>query len=826
MRSALWGLYQLATAAALLVAGPFFLARRGSHYLPTLQGRLGREPGGRGARGALWLHAVSVGEVGVAATLAKALPADLPLLVTTVTPTGQERARAAFAGRAEVAYLPFDLGFAVQRFFRRYEPSALILVEGDYWPLLLREARRRGLPVAVVNGRVGDRSFRRMRRLRAFLGPLFGAVSRFGVQTAGDRDRLVELGIDAGRIAVTGNLKYESPEPPAKPELEAAVREAAAGRPLLVAGSTMAGEEAAVLDAFLEAGGGQSALLVLAPRHPERWTEVDALLQARNAGHVRRSALGGGPARPSIILLDSLGELAGLYRLAAAAFIGGTLVPTGGHNPLEAARFGVPVAVGPAMHNFREMAEAFDAAGAWRRVKDSRELAAVWREWLADPAAARETGDRGLRLVEENRGALARTMEMLGTVISALPASPAQDPSPWSPLPPHSPRPGEGNPVGAILPFSLFSRRMGGRLGEEGRGDEGLGWGRSESAKSATLPPNPSSPWQLLYGGIHRLRRRWYRQRAHRLPRPVISVGNLHWGGSGKTPLVAAIAAHLRDRGLAVCILTRGYGSRGRGVRVVSAGQGPLLDARTAGDEPALLAAELPGVAVVVGPDRYTAGLEALRRLDPAPDLFLLDDGFSHLALARDLDLVVFPASDPFGGGRLFPSGRLREPLAAISRAHAAILTGAADWDGRGDALGSALRSRGFAGPGFASVTRPGVPRLASGDPLPAGARVLLVTAIARPGAFADLARSLGLEIAGTLSFRDHYRYPASSLARIAAAFRSSGIRSDTGAVLVTSKDRVKLLGRLKVPLAELPIRADPEPAFWEWLDGEWERLR
>ena len=414
MRSILWGLYQLAMGAALVAAGPFLLARRGSHYLPTLPGRLGRASGPAGAPGALWLHAVSVGEVGVAATLARALPPEVPLLVTTVTPTGQERARAAFADRAEVAYLPFDLGFAVRRFYRRYQPAALVLVEGDYWPLLLREARRRGLPVAVVNGRVGDRGFRRMRRLRPFLGPLFSAVARFGVQTAGDRDRLVELGIDPGRVAVTGNLKYETPAPPEKPELAAALQTLAGERPILVAGSTMAGEEGPVLDAFQEIGGGASALLVLAPRHPERWNEVDELLRAREIETARRSTLSlEGEGRPAVVLLDSLGELASLYRLAAAAFIGGTLVPTGGHNPLEAARFGVPIAVGPSMHNFREMAEAFDRAGVWRRVKDARELAAAWREWLGNPAAARETGGKGLRLVEENRGALARTVEML-----------------------------------------------------------------------------------------------------------------------------------------------------------------------------------------------------------------------------------------------------------------------------------------------------------------------------------------------------------------------------------------------------------------------------
>jgi 3-deoxy-D-manno-octulosonic-acid transferase len=171
-------------------------------------------------------------------------------------------------------------------------------------------------------------------------------------------------------------------------------------------------EEAMVLDAFRAAGGGERALLVLAPRHPERWNEVDALLRSRGESAVRRTALSA-PAQASVVLLDSLGELAGLYRLAAAAFIGGTLVPTGGHNPLEAARFGVPLAVGPSMHNFREMAEAFDRAAAWRRVKDAGELGAVWREWLEDPEAGRATGERARQLVESNRGALEKTMEIL-----------------------------------------------------------------------------------------------------------------------------------------------------------------------------------------------------------------------------------------------------------------------------------------------------------------------------------------------------------------------------------------------------------------------------
>ncbi len=389
-------------------------------------------------------------------------------------------------------------------------------------------------------------------------------------------------------------------------------------------------------------------------------------------------------------------------------------------------------------------------------------------------------------------------------------------------------------------------------------------------------PPPPTSPWQLLYAGAHRLRRRWYRDRAHRLPRPVISIGNLHWGGGGKTPLVAAVAARLRQRGAAVCILSRGYGGSGSGVRVVSRGDGPLLAAAVAGDEPVQLAGELPGVAVVVGPDRHRAGLAALARLRPVPDLFLLDDGFSHLALHRDLDLLVFPAADPFGGGRLWPGGRLREPLAAAARADAALLTGspAAGMEAAGESprghepggesqrghgpgsesqrdpgpgsesqrdpgpgdesrrgqdpggqLAAALRPYGFAGPGFACRLRGGSPVLhtAGGTvPLAAGSKVLLVSGIARPERFAAAVRELDFAVMGELRFPDHHPFPPASLDRIAARAVASG----AAAVLVTAKDRVKLLGRLAAPLAELPVTAEPEPAFWSWLDAAADRLR
>ena len=412
----MWIVYQVIAMLAMILAAPFLLLRRGGHYLKTIPGRLAFYDGAV-PQSPLWMHAVSVGEVGVAATLIGALPGDQPLLVTTITPTGQERAQALLGDRAAVAYLPYETDVAVQPFLRRFGPRSLILIEGDLWPLLLARVKKRSLPIAVVNGRISDQSFRRMRRLRPLLGPLLGRVDGFAVQTDEDRRRLIALGVPADRVRRTGNLKFETAEVEPQPSLESKLTELADGRPILVAGSTMQGEESQVLEGFDRIGGADRALLVLAPRHPERWTEVEALLRKTGLEVLRRSQWSAGE-RPDVLLLDSLGELAALYRVADAAFIGGTLVPTGGHNPLESARFGVPTVVGPSMENFREIAAIFDQAEAWERAADATQLAAVWDRWLEDPEVARQIGQRGAEVVSDNKGALKNTLDFLRPILT------------------------------------------------------------------------------------------------------------------------------------------------------------------------------------------------------------------------------------------------------------------------------------------------------------------------------------------------------------------------------------------------------------------------
>ena len=412
-----WFMYQVALALLLLCSAPFLMLRRGRHYFSTLGERLA--PPKRAVESAsrpLWMHAVSVGEVGVAAALAPSIADTTPLVVSTITPTGLQEACRLLGERADIRLHPFDFGFALNPFFDRVRPRALVIMEGDLWPLALHHARRRGLPIVVVNGRISDRNFARLRRLRPFARLLTEPVDFFAVQGPQDRDRLLALGVREDKVEVTGNLKFDTPTPARSPELEDALARLANGRPLLVAGSTMAGEEEVVLDAF-ERVGGDRALLLMAPRHPERWQGVTDLLERRGTSFVRRSELAAASHEdsqvPSVFLLDSLGELAGIYSSARGAFIGGTLVDTGGHNPLEPARFGTPVVVGPSMHNFPEIAGLFEAGDAWQRVEDAQGLARCWNTWVDDAEGAGRLGLEGEKIVAANRGALERTAAVL-----------------------------------------------------------------------------------------------------------------------------------------------------------------------------------------------------------------------------------------------------------------------------------------------------------------------------------------------------------------------------------------------------------------------------
>lgn len=403
-------LYRALAAAALGAYAPYALLRSlaGGRRLGDLKGRLGlvRFPD---LSGGVWIHAVSVGEIGVARNLLAALERARPgsrFGVSATTAAGREVAERAFRGKAAVFAYPFDLARPVERALGETGAGLVLLVETEIWPLFLERAGRRGVPVALVNGRLSERSFRRYRLARAFVAKTLSRFALLAMQSREDADRALALGAPPQRVRVTGNVKYDQPEPGAFPDA-ARLSEAAAGRPVLAAGSTAEGEDEIVLAAWLALP--QRPLLLLAPRRPERFDPVARLCESHGLAVLRRSSSVSRLPSPDVYLLDSVGELASAYREAALAFVGGSLVPHGGQNPIEAWAAGAAVVAGPHMENFRDIASAGEARGVLVRVADGPALARTLASALADLDATRRLGREAARLVAENRGAADRT---------------------------------------------------------------------------------------------------------------------------------------------------------------------------------------------------------------------------------------------------------------------------------------------------------------------------------------------------------------------------------------------------------------------------------
>lgn len=408
-------LYSLGLLAAIILASPYWLLRMAwsGRYRDGLGQRLGAVPRGLrefpGQRQTIWIHAVSVGEtmaIGRLVELLDGLDPELRVVISTTTRTGQKLARDRF-GEARVFYYPLDFAWIVRRYLRVLRPRAIVLVESELWPRMLVEASRAGIPVIVVNGRISDRSLPRYRALRRLWWPFLHKLTLVLAQSEVDEKRFIAIGVPPDKVRAVGNLKYDV----RAAGTSAITRELRAHLPnptkILVAGSTLEGEEAYLLDAFRELLVQFPALiLVLAPRHPERFRAVKELIEEKKFTCNLRSAWMQHPqtiASGSVFLLDSMGELASVYSLASVAFVGGSLVPAGGHNPLEPAQFAAPIVMGPYTENFRGMVGILLEQGAIRVTPPER-LAMVFSELLTSPEAA-QMGLRALRVFNEHAGA-------------------------------------------------------------------------------------------------------------------------------------------------------------------------------------------------------------------------------------------------------------------------------------------------------------------------------------------------------------------------------------------------------------------------------------
>jgi 3-deoxy-D-manno-octulosonic-acid transferase len=422
-------IYSLLFTLGALLSAPYYLWKRRDELAGARwRERFGKLPESfqQPERGAIWIHAVSVGETLAVARLTRELQAALPgrkIFMSSVTPAGRAAGEGGIPAVAGRFYLPLDWRRAVRSTLDRIQPSLLVIVETELWPNLLRAAHDSGTRIILINARLSTRSFGRYRLLRPFMRRVLEDVDMICAQSEADAERFRQLGALPERVVLSGNLKFDS-EPPRSAAFSRMLEKAISGKgraPVLIAASTMAGEEPMVLEAWSRLRAHYpGALLILAPRHPARFDEVARILTAGGHSFVRRTRLTSPDSADlsrltasEVLLLDSIGELAGVLELADVVFMGGSLVPTGGHNILEAAYWSKPVLFGPHMENFGDIARLFLDAQACLQVRDGNELATSVRRLFAHRTAARELGERGKQVLAQHAGATARVLEQI-----------------------------------------------------------------------------------------------------------------------------------------------------------------------------------------------------------------------------------------------------------------------------------------------------------------------------------------------------------------------------------------------------------------------------
>jgi 3-deoxy-D-manno-octulosonic-acid transferase len=775
--------YRFVQVLSLPLVALYFIFRilTDRSYISNFGERLGFLPRSfnRTARGSIWLHAVSAGEISTAIPLLRRIRRDepkIPVYVSTSTAAG----RAAALKRAGnlvngVFFCPLDYASCVRRVLKTIGPSLVIILETEIWPNLYFEIKRAGVKLALVNARMSQRTWSRYLSMKWFFGPIVRKADIVFPQSFTDSNRYFRLGVSPTRLRLAGNLKYDACEqPPAT-----ALTDFGATHVWIAASTVAPGEsrhyrhnvdeDDIVLEAFVKlAAEFNRLLLILAPRQPSRFEAVARKLAERKIPFIRRSPLLSGDGDgdlhlPGVLLLDSMGELAGAFSMADVAFVGGSIAPRGGHNILEPAAHGVPIVIGPHMENFEAITADFVEHSAIVQIKSGSDLAPAVAQLLRDREQAQAIGERAHALVEQKRGAADIICEELWQLH-------------WSATP--------------EKPHGLAARLVLTGLAEL---------------------------W-TLGGSIKRNRAKANEQY---LPMPVISIGSISVGGSGKTPFTNYLARQLRSRGVQPGILTRGYRRRTPARNVILPPGSEVSPALTGDEAQIFLRAGLCPVGI--GADRAETGRLLLQHYDV--DLFLLDDGFQHAKLHRDLDIVTIDGLMPFGQHGTVPLGRLREPLAALARADAFVVT-RADNDVRFQSVCDRLGEFNERAPVFRVYTRPRHWRMcmqrATVEELPSR-RVAAFCGLGNPQGFWNVLDQIGLNIVFRWSFPDHHSYQPLELKHIAVQAQRAG----ASLLVTTEKDRINfpqnfmsVVEPLEVAWLEIEYVLEKEDEFLAWLES------
>lgn len=832
-------LYNLAAILIVTIIIPIFVLRatRERGFIERIKQSFGFYPQETidkvAGKNAIWVHAASVGEIVATSPLVrefrKVFP-DSPILVSVVTTGGYEMAHRIIKDADAIIYFPLDLPFLASRVVGRIRPRVFLPVETELWPNFLKKAKQLDVPVMMVNGRISDRSVKQYKYLFGMLREMIGTVKCFAMQSSIDADYIMRLGAPRELVTVTGNTKFDQAYTSVSAEERAALIEelglSGASR-IMIAGSTHRGEEELVLAAFKAVREKDPGVrLIIAPREVLRTMEVEHL--CRKAGFTvttRKELQKGDAARgEDIVILDTVGELGRVYGLGDVIYIGGSLIPHGGHNILEPAAHGKAIIVGNQMFNFKDIHALFRNRNAVVTVTNGEELTRETLRLFGDAAERARLEAETLAIINENKGASEKSARILVEMLETYESR-------------RSIRAQErivGHRVRATQKVANFQTYF-----------IDLVHDKEVRGISRRLIMGVFYVFSLIYEQLVNLKLTMYRwgwAKKERLGCYVISLGNVTVGGTGKTPTAQHLAREISDMGYRVAILNRGYRAKWRGaVGIVSDGHTLKMDAETAGDEAFMLAKHLPNVPVLIGAQRAVTGRYAIEHF--GAEVAILDDGYQHWQLERDMDILLVDAVNVFGNGYLLPRGTLREPLSHIDRADVCLMTkvdqaapGAIahiwetfrSYNQDGLILESIHQPRQFVrlSDWYEDIAAGGVPVTEM-----EGKKVLAVSAIGNPASFEQTLADLGIEMVESMRYPDHHDYGERDMAEVLYRAETLGVE----AIVITEKDAVKVPGdvvraKWRIPMyvisVEVTLQKGREEFFQELKRQLAEKLR
>lgn len=756
----------------------------------------------------VWIHGASVGEIVATSPLVKQIRKEMPdrpILVSAFTVGGYNMAKQIIPEADAIIYFPLDLPFVAESLVKRIHPGVFMPVETELWPNFLRAIRERHIPVMMVNGRISEKSVKNYRYLYGIWDDMLNTVTRFCMQSSIDADYIANLGADRDKIFVTGNTKFDqtyaevTKEDLAKYHSELGLNN---DYPIIVAGSTHPGEEKILLDSFKRVREVYPhARLIIAPRKTTRADEIAKL--ASNYGYETgyRSKLlekNTGKEYP-LLIIDTIGELGRIYAVGDIVYVGGSFSNTGGHNVLEPAAHAKPIIVGPSMQNFKDSYALLSKVKACKMVSTKAELTSELLDILQNDERRKQMGEASLQVIKENRGADVRSIQYLKDLLN-LTAVPAREyPS-----------------------YPINTRNLTDEGGARLRHGDAI---IQYIYQIAYGPETPFLGWVLLailrgmsylyeFGVCCKLN--LYESgfmKKEKLKCCVISIGNITVGGTGKTPTAQKMAAIVKAMGYRVVILNRGYRSHwDKEIGVVSNGNKIFMTAYEAGDEAYLMAKTLPGIPVIIGKNRAVTGRYAVDELNA--EVIIMDDGYQHWQLERDLDIVLVDTLNMFGNGCVLPRGTLREPLHNLARGDLFLLT-KTDQSSKLSRiqLRNTIAKYNVDAPVIESIHHPknfveiadwykGIAvNIRNLEDLK-GKDVMVFSAIGNPSSFEQTLSSIGVNILEAVRYPDHHDYGMLEMQYINE--RASSLKAV--AMIATAKDAVKIPTEFIYSDREIPL--------------------